>query len=234
MLPEKVNREASEGRLLAATPPASGQGNVPHCGSRDSTAAREALTLDAGAHPADNAAALGRTLARFGDLFAGDNGLVGLPGGGGQVFHVRGGQGLARLLLDRVLVTLRCGPRKQRGLPTRQLLGIILGTEQFLGNFRPVDLVTAVHMFLPDFILTVPGYNAGGTEGDRASSEGRRHGIGVVLSAHREETFATETEAEKLTLRLERKRKRFVPGTEPETGHCFLVVSCEQVPAEHG
>jgi hypothetical protein len=52
----------------------------------------------------------------------------------------------------------------------------------------------------------------------------------VVLSAHEEEKFTTETEAEKLTLHLKKARKRFVIGSEPETRYCFAVLSREPLP----
>jgi len=45
--------------------------------------------------------------------------------------------------------------------------------------------------------------------GDQDSAEGRKRGIGVVLSAHRGETFSVETDSEVLHLRLEKKRSRF-------------------------
>lgn len=63
--------------------------------------------------------------------------------------------------------------------------------------------------------------------GDQDSREGRKRGIGVVLSAHRDETFAVETENEILTLRLERKRGRFGEG-QPQVRYRFALL--EQVP----
>lgn len=45
--------------------------------------------------------------------------------------------------------------------------------------------------------------------GDQDSAEGRKRGVGVILSAHRDETFEVETDEEIWRLRLEKKRGRF-------------------------
>jgi hypothetical protein len=42
----------------------------------------------------------------------------------------------------------------------------MLGTEEFLGNFEPVDVVTNRPIYLNDFTLAQPDYNDGGP-GDR-------------------------------------------------------------------
>lgn len=49
---------------------------------------------------------------------------------------------------------------------------------------------------------------------DRDSERGRERGIGVVLSAHRGEKFPVMTDDERMTLRLEKTRRRF-DGGEP-------------------
>ena len=59
--------------------------------------------------------------------------------------------------------------------------------------------------------------------GDQDTGEGRKRGIGVVLSAHRDETFIVETENETMTLRLERKRGRFSED-QPHVRYRFAVI----------
>ena len=67
-------------------------------------------------------------------------------------------------------------------------------------------------------------------DADRDTVEGRQRGIGVVLSAHRDETLHAETEDERLTLRLERSRRRFSRGEEPSTRYQFIVLERETIP----
>jgi hypothetical protein len=66
---------------------------------------------------------------------------------------------------------------------------------------------------------------------DRDSERGRERGIGVVLSAHRDETFEVETEGERLTLRLEKRRARF-DGGEPTVRYRFQVVGKSALPED--
>jgi hypothetical protein len=58
---------------------------------------------------------------------------------------------------------------------------------------------------------------------DRDSEEGRKRGIGVVLSNHRDETFVVKTDAENLTLRLEKHRARW-NGGEPHVRYRFATL----------
>jgi hypothetical protein len=64
---------------------------------------------------------------------------------------------------------------------------------------------------------------------DQDSEAGRARGIGVVLKAHRDETFETETEEHKLTLRLEWRRGRF-QGSEVQVRYRFVLVAQEDLP----
>jgi hypothetical protein len=64
---------------------------------------------------------------------------------------------------------------------------------------------------------------------DQDSEKGRARGLGVVLKAHTGETFQTETETEKLTLRLEWRRGRF-QGCDPEVRYRFVLVGQEALP----
>lgn len=66
---------------------------------------------------------------------------------------------------------------------------------------------------------------------DRESPESRRRGLGVVLSAHVEETFTVETDNEVVTLRLEKARRRF-DGAQPETRYRFAVLERTLVPQD--
>ena len=68
---------------------------------------------------------------------------------------------------------------------------------------------------------------------DRDSDEGRNRGIGVVLSAHRDETFIAEDDKHKLTLRLEKRKARF-GGGEPHVRYRFAIVAKEDLPVEEG
>ncbi|HVX12745.1 MAG TPA: hypothetical protein VHC22_16305 [Pirellulales bacterium] len=70
-------------------------------------------------------------------------------------------------------------------------------------------------------------------EADRGSPEGHTRGIGVVLSAHVDETFDVETEDERLSLKLEKARRRFDAGN-PTTRYRFSVLSREPIPADGG
>jgi hypothetical protein len=66
--------------------------------------------------------------------------------------------------------------------------------------------------------------------GDQESFESRKRGLGVVLSAHRNESFQVETDSEHLTLRLEKGRKRFVKGEDPHVRYRFVIVERTPIP----
>jgi hypothetical protein len=66
---------------------------------------------------------------------------------------------------------------------------------------------------------------------DQDGEAGRARGIGVVLKAHVGESFATETETEKLTLRLEWRRGRF-RGSEVLVRYRFVLVDQEDLPLD--
>ena len=56
--------------------------------------------------------------------------------------------------------------------------------------------------------------------------------MGVVLSAHAGETFAVETEDERLELRLEKARRRFEAGEQPHTRYRFAAARREAIPVD--
>jgi serine/threonine protein kinase len=60
---------------------------------------------------------------------------------------------------------------------------------------------------------------------DRDSAEGRVRGIGITLSAHRDETFTAETDSATMRFRLEKRRARF--GGESQVRYRFVEVSLE-------
>jgi hypothetical protein len=68
-------------------------------------------------------------------------------------------------------------------------------------------------------------------DADLGTDPGKARGMGVVLTAHRDETFTVETDDEKLTLKLERARLRF-EGPEPSTRYRFVVQQHEAIPAD--
>ena len=69
---------------------------------------------------------------------------------------------------------------------------------------------------------------------DQDSEAGRARGLGVVLKAHSGETFQTESETKKLTLRLEWRRGRF-QGSDAQVRYRFVLLEEEDLPldAEH-
>jgi len=68
-------------------------------------------------------------------------------------------------------------------------------------------------------------------EADRDSEKGRQRGLGVVLSAHRDETFHAESEDERFALQLEKGRRRF-EGGQPSTRYRFRVVDRVAIPVD--
>jgi hypothetical protein len=66
---------------------------------------------------------------------------------------------------------------------------------------------------------------------DQDSEAGRARGLGVVLKAHRGETFQAETDDEQLTLRLEWRRGRF-EGSEVQVRYRFVLLEREELPID--
>ena len=101
--------------------------------------------------------------------------------------------------------------------PLRHGLGLI-GTAQPNAWLRPADWARyAVDLGLVKTIIP---------EADRENDKSRTRGIGVVLSAHTNETFMVETEDNKLVLRLEKRRSR-VDGGDPKVQYRFATVGTE-------
>ncbi|WP_437222666.1 hypothetical protein SH661x_002885 [Planctomicrobium sp. SH661] len=68
-------------------------------------------------------------------------------------------------------------------------------------------------------------------KGSRENDQSRAREIGIVLTSHREETFEIETDAEKMVLRLEKKRARF-HGHPPATRYRFVITERHDLPVE--
>ncbi len=114
------------------------------------------------------------------------------------------------------------GVRKTADDPVRSALGL-LGAKLPDRWLPPADWVRlAVELGVAKTLIQAA---------DRDSEEGRKRGIGVVLSAHRDETFLVESEKHKLTFRSERKRARF-DGGEPQVRYQFVKLAEEMLPVE--
>lgn len=102
------------------------------------------------------------------------------------------------------------GHRRTADDPLREALGILGATfHRNVPDDSKEDRLWHRPDFWADEIATLGLTKRLIPQGDQDSLEGRRRGTGVVLSAHRDETFSGDTDDERLTLRLERKRSRF-------------------------
>jgi hypothetical protein len=109
---------------------------------------------------------LGRRLAGAGDLFRRPGYASGLLLASDQPniepAVIDTGQRLAGIVVNRVRVRLvKNGNTGGNHVPMQHLKNMVI-SEVFLQNFRPVDDVTRVAHYLPNFELTTPGYNDGG------------------------------------------------------------------------
>jgi hypothetical protein len=106
--------------------------------------------------------------------------------------------------------------------PIRHALGL-------LGVTRPDQWLTAAAWAelakkngLDQILLTTP---------NRHNDKSRARGVGVLLTACREETYQAETDDERLTLRLEKARCRF-DGASPTTRYRFVTVQRTPIPVD--
>lgn len=67
--------------------------------------------------------------------------------------------------------------------------------------------------------------------GDQESEAARARGIGVVFSAHRDETFEAETETQKVWLKLEKRRGHW-EGGEVQVRYRFVVLDFTDIPTD--
>jgi len=112
--------------------------------------------------------------------------------------------------------------RKTEDDPLRNGLGL-------LGAARPNEWVRAGEWVLVagDLGLTKRLI----LEADRDTPAGRERGLGIVLSAHRDETFEVETDDEIVTVQLEKGRRRFEDG-KVTTRYRFNVLSRKPIPED--
>lgn len=107
---------------------------------------------------------LGKRLARSIDLFRDPQlagGLIRLLPNGKYTMITKGAE-LLPVIVDRVdVIVMRDGKVKGSRINAADL-NAMLRSEVFLREFIPVDLITSVPMYLPDFSLTKPGFNEGG------------------------------------------------------------------------
>ena len=68
-------------------------------------------------------------------------------------------------------------------------------------------------------------------EADRDTPAGRERGLGLVLSAHRDETFKVETDDQIIFMHLKKARRRFEDG-KVTTRYQFNVLSREPIPED--
>lgn len=107
---------------------------------------------------------LGQRLANSGDLFRNKedgHGLVQVMATGKARLITKGTQ-LAPVIVDRVRMRVEKEGKLVSELPTSAHLSAMLFSEEFLGQFVPVDEVTKTPFFLDDFSLVKPGFNDGG------------------------------------------------------------------------
>ena len=113
--------------------------------------------------------------------------------------------------------------RKTADDPVRKGLGL-LGAAQPGEWLRTAEWARmATNLGLADAVIP---------EADRNTDLGRERGMGVVLSAHRDETFHVETEDRRTELRLEKARRRFEEGRDPSTRYRFVVTKKEDIPED--
>jgi hypothetical protein len=124
----------------------------------------ELLIWDEDMPPQENYGRLGERLAKCPDLFRRPGfweGLLMLTPDR-KPFPITKGSELAPVVVDRVpIVVVRDGKPRGGRFATAHL-DTMLHSEKFLAPFRPIDRISAVPLYLPDFQLTKPGYNDGG------------------------------------------------------------------------
>lgn len=114
------------------------------------------------------------------------------------------------------------GARKTEDDPLRYGLGL-------LGQARPNEWLQA-----QDWALVVAELGLTKRlipEADRDTSKGRARGLGVVLSAHREETFEIETDDEVVQMQLHKDRRRF-EGGRPTWRYRFNIIAKQPIPED--
>ncbi|NLY01167.1 MAG: hypothetical protein GXY83_34175 [Rhodopirellula sp.] len=114
------------------------------------------------------------------------------------------------------------GQRKTTDDPVRRGLGLLGAAhhDEWLGAAAWAK--SAVDLGLTKAVIP---------EAERENEISRTRGIGKVLSAHDQEAFLVETDALRLTLRLEKARRRR-DGSEPQVRYCFVKVGSQPLPVD--
>lgn len=111
-----------------------------------------------------------------------------------------------------------CRTRKTLDDPLRKALGILGSGAEAREWRRPEEWARdSVRLGVSKQLITAA---------DHESTEGKKRGIGVTLSAHRDETFKVETDTAVITVRLEKRRGRF-DEDEPHVRYRFVLVASE-------
>ena len=150
-----------------------------------------------------NYEALGKRLALSGDLFRNPQygmGLIQLLPFGKHTTITKGAE-LLPVIVDRVQVKVMKDGKVKGSRINAADLNAMLRSEVFLTQFVPVDRLTAVPLYLPDFSLTVPGFNDGGRNyrilyvGQEATISDNLEAINAFLDVMAFETEADRTNA---------------------------------------
>lgn len=211
-----------------------------------------------GRAPAKNYSALGRRLAIFPGLYRDPNGgLICLPDSPhARPIRITKGAQLAAIIIDRIEILYVKDDEERGGLIPARHLTLMLATEAFLGQFRPFDEVDRSSEDLdplrqalgllgaakPDVWMPAREWAKQVAElglvgrlipaADRENERSRERGIGVVLSAHTDESFRGTNDKEHLTLHLEKARRRFEAGNEATTRYRFVILQRESIPED--
>ncbi|MHB1426875.1 MAG: hypothetical protein ACYC3I_27275 [Gemmataceae bacterium] len=181
------------------------------------------LKWDEESHPGDNYRALGQRLAATGDLYrrpvyAGGL-LLAQANPNSEPIIIDTARDLSALLVDRVRVRVqKAGKTRGTSIPSRHL-SVMLASEAFLQQFRPIDEIVRVAHYLTDFSLLAPGYNDGGPGqrilyvGSPAKIERSMELINAFLDAMAFDTNADRTNAAALALTVPLRHSW--PGAKP-------------------
>lgn len=110
-----------------------------------------------------NADLLGKALAQeHPNLYRTGQGLIEALPAESKVRLIDSARKLAPTLIDHLDLQVMRNGKIVGDLPSERSLSALLGSEQFLRCFKPVDLVTFFPVYLPDFSVAPVGYHDGG------------------------------------------------------------------------
>jgi len=113
----------------------------------------------------ENYRAVGALLNDAGELYRKDgygNGLL-LIREDGKVYPINSADNLAPILVDRIALRISLEGKSKGSKLSAAHMKAMLRSDSFLDQFSIVDQVSTVPAYLPDFTLTAPGYNDGGS-----------------------------------------------------------------------